>query len=125
MLYPIATVSYPLTLTIGLPYNAILSAPMQFYQNINEFVQLQIAIPYSVPDGYSIKILLLNANMIAGTGYSNFQSLNYNPIYTYAPNSFTISSMGPIPIGTVVILTFQITITTTSLFQVNVYIDTN
>lgn len=125
MLYPIATVSYTLTLTIGLPYSAPIQGPMQFYQNLNEFVQLQISIPYSVPDGYSIMIQLLNANMISGAAYSNFQSLNYTPIYKYGTNSLSISSMGPIPIGTVVTVSFQITITTTNLFQFNAYIDTN
>jgi hypothetical protein len=125
MLYPIATVSYPLTLNLGLPYSAPTQGPMQFYQNINQFVQLQISIPYSVPDQYSIKILLLNANMLSGTAYSNFQSLTYTPVYTYSPTSLTISSMGPIPIGTMVTITFQITITTSNLFSVNAYIDTN
>lgn len=81
MLYPIATVSNPLTLTIGLPYSAPIQGPMQFYQNLNQFVQLQISIPYSVPDGYTISIQLLNANLISGTAYSNFQSLTYTPIY--------------------------------------------
>lgn len=125
MLYPIATVSYPLTLTIGLPYGATFEGPMQFYQNINQFVQLQISIPYSVPDGYSIKIQLLNANMITGTAYSSFQSLTYTPVYAYTGNSLTISSMGPIPIGTVVTVSFQMTITTSNLFQVSAFIDTN
>jgi hypothetical protein len=124
MLYPIATISYPLTLTLGLPYGAAMTGPMQFYQNINEFVQLQISIPYTVPDKYSIMIQLLNANVITGTAYSNFQSLTYTPIYGYTSSSLSISSMGPIPIGTVVTITFQITITTTNLFQVNAYIDT-
>lgn len=124
MLYPIATVSYPLTLSIGLPYSASMQGPMQFYQNINQFIQLQISIPYSVPDGYSIIVKLLNANMIIGTAYANFQSLTYTPIYSYTSDSFTISDMGPIPIGTVVTITFQIQITTTNLFKISAYIDT-
>lgn len=116
MLYPIATVSYPLTLTVGLPYSAPISGAMQFYQNINQFVQLQISIPYSVPDLYSIKIVLQNANMIAGTAYSSFQSLTYTPSYTYSAAALVISGMGPIVIGTVVSVTFQMKITTASLF---------
>lgn len=106
MLYPITTVSYALTLTIGLPYSAPFTGPMQFYQNINQFVQLQISIPYSVPDQYSIRIQLQNANMIAGTAYSSFQSLTYTPSYTYSTSSLIISGMGPIVIGTVVSITF-------------------
>lgn len=125
MLYPIATVSYPLTLTVGLPYSAPMQGPMQFYQGINQFVQLQISIPYSVPDGYSIKITLLNANVLTGTAYSSFQSLTYTPTYAYTSSSITISSMGPIPVGTVVSVTFQLAITTTNLFQINAYIDTS
>jgi Leucine-rich repeat (LRR) protein len=39
-LYPIQTVSYPLTLTLGLPYGAPFQAAMQFYQSTNEYVQL-------------------------------------------------------------------------------------
>lgn len=125
MLYPITTVSYPLTLNLGLPYSPTFGGPLQFYQNVNQFVQLQISIPYTVPDQYSILIQLSNANMISGTAYSNFQSLTYTPTYTYTANSFTILSMGSIPVGTTVTVTFQITITTSSLFTVNAYIDTN
>lgn len=127
MLYPIATVPYPLTLTLGLPYNAPFQGPMQFYQNINQFIQLQINIPYSVPDGYSIRIKLNDADLLAGTAYSSFNSLTFDPIYTYfvtsAPNSFVISGMGPILIGTTVTITFQIKITSSSLFRCTAYID--
>lgn len=127
MLYPIATVPYPLTVSLGLPFNAPFQGPMQFYQNINQFVQLQISIPYSVPDGYSIRIKLNDADLLVGTAYSSLNSLTYDPIYAYfatsAPHSFTISGMGPIPIGTTVSITFQIKITSSSLFRCTAYID--
>jgi hypothetical protein len=127
MLYPIATVPYSLTVTLGLPYSAPFLSSMQLYQNINQFIQLQISIPYSVPDGYSIRIKINDADLLAGTAYSSLNSLTYDPIYTYittpSPASLIISGMGPIPIGTTVTITFQIKITTSSLFRCTAYID--
>lgn len=126
MLYPIATVSYPLTLTLGLPYNAPFQGAMKYYQNTNQYIQLSIQIPYSVPDGYSIRIKLTSAFFYAGTAYANFQSLNFTSIYNYAVanNILIISGFGPIVIGTTVIVTVMISITTNALFAVNTYIDT-
>jgi hypothetical protein len=127
MLYPIATVPYPLTVTLGLPFNAPFQGPMQLYQNINQFIQLQINIPYSIPDGYGIRIKVNDADLLAGTAYSSLNSLTYDPIYKYfvtsSPASFTITGMGPIPIGTTVSITFQIKITSSSLFRCTAYID--
>jgi hypothetical protein len=125
MLYPIATNSYPLTLTLGLPYGAPYEGPMRLYQYLYQYVQVTITIPYSVPNGYSIRIQLLNAQFIAGSAYANFQSLNYTTAYTYSTYYLIISSLGPISVGTVVTLNFEIYITTSTLFQVNAYIDTN
>jgi len=56
MLYPIATASYPLTMTLGLPYNAPFLGAMQFYQYTNEYIQISIQIPYAVPLGYVLRI---------------------------------------------------------------------
>lgn len=124
MLYPIATVSYPLTVAIGLAYNAPIQGGMQFYEWVNQYVQVTITIPYTVPEGYSIRIQLLNAQFIQGTAYANFQSLNYTTTYTYSTYYLIMSSMGPIPVGTTVTVNFEIYITTTNLFTVNAYIDT-
>jgi hypothetical protein len=125
MLYPIATNGYPLTLNFGLPYSAPIQGPMAFYQYLWQYVQLSITIPYSVPNGYSIRIQLLNAQVLPGSAYANFQSLNYTTAYTYSTYYLILSSMGPIPVGTVVTINFEIYIQTTNLFQVNAYIDTN
>ena len=125
MLYPISTVSYPLVTTLGLPYDAPIQGPMNFYQNLWQYVQVSFTIPYSVPDGYSIRIQVLNAQILPGSGYANFQSLIYTPVYTYSTYYMIVSSMGPITVGTVVTINFEIYIQTTTLFQVQVYIDTN
>lgn len=125
MLYPISTVSYPLVTALGLPYNAPFQGPMNFYRNLWQYLQVSFTVPYSVPDGYSIRLQLLNAQVLAGSGYANFQSLVYTPVYTYGTYFLIVSSMGPITVGTVVTINFEINIQTTSLFQVNAYIDTN
>jgi hypothetical protein len=125
MLYPISTVSYPLVTTIGLPYGAPIQGPMNFYQNLWQYVQVSFTVPYSVPDGYSIRLQLLNALVLAGSGYANFQSLVYTPVYTYGSYFLIVSSMGPITVGTVVKINLEINIQTTTLFHVNAYIDTN
>lgn len=126
MLYPIATVSYPLTLTLGLPYSAPFQGPMQYYQNTNQYIQLSIQIPYSVPAGYAILIQLTSATFYTGTAYANFQTQAYTPLYNYAVanNILLISGMGPIVVGTTVVVTFMVTINTNSLFGVGAYIDT-
>ncbi len=98
---------------------------MDFYQGRWQYVQVSFTVPYSVPDGYSIRIQLLNAQVLSGSAYSNFQSLIYDPIYTYSTYYLIVSSMGPITVGTAVTISFEINIQTTTLFQVNVYIDTN
>lgn len=106
MLYPIATVSYPLIVSIGLPYSAPIQGAMQFYQWLYQYVTVTFSIPYTVPDGYSIRIQLLNAQILQGTAYANFQSLNYTSTYAYSTYYLIVSGMGPIPIGTTVSINF-------------------
>jgi hypothetical protein len=127
MLYPIATVSYPLTLTLGLPYNAPFLGGMQYYKYINQYVQLQMVIPQSVPDKYSIMIVMNNAYFIKGTADCSLQSLTYTPVYDYSKGIYylKISKTGPIVIGTTITFTFQIYINTNSLFTLSAYIDTD
>jgi hypothetical protein len=126
MLYPIATVSYPLTPVLGLPYGAPFSGAMQYYQTVYNYIQVSFVIPYAVPNGYAISIQLVDAIFQQGTAYANFQSLTYTPVYIYAASNtgLVISGMGPIVVGTTVTVTFLISITTTNLFTVSVYIDT-
>ena len=97
---------------------------MNFYQNLWQYVQTSFTIPYAVPEGYSIRIQVLNAQISPGSGYSNFNSLIYTSVYTYSTYYMIVSSMGPIPIGTAVTISFQINIQTATLFHVYVYIDT-
>lgn len=104
-------------MTLGLPYGAPFTGAMQYYQGIDQFVQVQVQIPYTVPIGYSLMIQLNGALLLAGTAYSSFQSLVYTPVYKYVSNNVVIvSSMGSIIIGTTITLTFQINIQVSSLF---------
>ena len=107
---------------MGLPYDAPYIGPMQYYQNTSHYVQ----IPYSVPDGYVLRIQFTNTNIYAGTAYANFQSLNYTPIYNYAvaTNVLVISGFGPIVIGTTVVVNLMIAFYTANLFAIKAYIDT-
>lgn len=48
---------------------------MTFFKGINQFIKVSITIPYTVPVGYSIKIVYTSgggAAVIAGTAYANF-----------------------------------------------------
>jgi hypothetical protein len=125
-LYPIATASYTLTMALGLPYNAPFQGAMQFYQYSNNYIQLSIQIPYSVPEGYTIRIVLTSATFYEGTAYANFQSLTYTPVYDYSVTNtvLLISGMGPIVVGTTFTVTALIYLNTNSLFIVKSYLDT-
>jgi hypothetical protein len=45
---------------------------MTLYYAMYQFVQVKIAIPYSVPEGYSIRLDLTNAQFYLGSAYANF-----------------------------------------------------
>jgi hypothetical protein len=126
MLYPIATVSYPLAMNLGLPYDAPFLGAMQYYKYANQYIQISIQIPYTVPDGYIIRVQFTSASIYSGTAYANFESLIYTPLYDYSVSNavLLISGMGPIVVGTNIILTLQIYISTHSIFNVRTYIDT-
>lgn len=113
-------------MTLGLPYDPPFQGPIQYYRTTNCYIQISIQIPYSVPDGYVLRIQFSNVTIYAGTAYANFQSLNYTPTYNYAISSsvLVISGMGPIVIGTTVIITMMVYINTNNLFPVKAYIDT-
>jgi len=83
--------------SIGLPFDVPLVDSMTFYKNIYQYIKVRITIPYTVPQGYSIKILYTSgggAVVNAGTAYANFQNLSYDPIYVYGSNYIIISGMG-------------------------------
>lgn len=128
MLYPIATASYPLTLTLGLPYDAPFQDAMQYYQSTQNYIQLSILIPYTIPEGYVMRIQFTNNNayFYAGTAYINIASLTYTPTYDYSISQYIllISNMGPIVVGTTLKVTALIYVNTNTQFAVSVYIDT-
>lgn len=126
-LYPIATASYPLTMTLGLPYDAPFQDAMQFYRYTNCMVQLKILIPYTVPDGYVIRLSFTSATIYDGTAYANIHKLEYTPVYDYSlgTSALLISGTGPIVVGTTVSITMMIYINTNSNFRINGYIDTS
>ena len=72
MLYPIATGSYPLTLTLGLPYDSPFMGAMQYYKYTNQYIKISIQLPYSVPDGYVIRVQMTSATIYSGTAYADF-----------------------------------------------------
>lgn len=127
MLYPIATVSYPLTMTLGLPYDAPFTDSMQYYQYNANYIQLSISIPYSIPADYKLRIVLTSATFYIGTAYININSATYTPVYDYSKGTtiLVISNMGPIVVGTTVKIIALIYINTNNLFRVSAYIDTN
>lgn len=125
-LYPIATASYPLTMTLGLPFNAPFQDAMQFYRYTECYVQLSIVIPYSLPEGYTIRLVFTSATYYVGTVYANIHKLAYTPVYDYSLGTsiLLISGTGPIVVGTTVTVTMMIYINTNSNFRITGYIDT-
>ena len=89
-------------------------------------MQVKMTIPYDVPDSYSIRFVLTSAYFLQGTAYSSFESLTYTPVYTYnlGTSILVVSKMGPIVSGTTVTFTFEINVTTDTIFQIKAYIDT-
>ena len=55
-LYPIETVTFPLTVTIGLPHDTPITGPCQTYRNAYNYVKIKIVIPNNIPAGYAIRI---------------------------------------------------------------------
>ena len=86
MLYPVATVSYPLGVTLGLPFNAPFQDAMQFYAYSYTMVQLSVTIPFAVPAGHVIRLVITNGYFYTGATYANFHSLAYTPRYEYDAN---------------------------------------
>lgn len=81
--------------------------------------------PIDVPAGYAIKVLASQNTIYEGSGYVNFQSLNYTTVYEYySSNYFTMRSMGPIYEGSLISIIFKGSKDSITNFYVEVYIDT-
>ena len=99
---------------------------MQFYRNHYNYIQLEIQIPYSIPEGYSLRLKLTSATFYAGTAYIYINSLVYTPTYDYSISSYylVISNMGPIVVGTSLKLTVMVYIQNNPTWRVETFIDT-
>lgn len=47
--YPIKTVTYPLTVALGLPFDQSQDGPKVFYKDLTQYVKVDITIPKAVP----------------------------------------------------------------------------
>ena len=72
MLYPFATDSYTMTMSVGLPYDAPHTEGQTFYKYTRNYAVLKIVIPYAVPAGYMIKLAFTSVYMYTGQVYANF-----------------------------------------------------
>ena len=70
--YLIKTVSYPLTVTLGMPFDQSMTGPRVFYKDISQYVKIDITIPKAVPLGYSIRYVITGGTIDPGTAFSNF-----------------------------------------------------
>ena len=97
-LYPLATVTQELDVTLGLPYDMPMQGPCVFYRNRLNYYKLTFNMPKSVPAGYAIKVIAENNRMEEGSAYVNFESLEYTTTYVYFTSSehFIMKDMGPI-----------------------------
>jgi hypothetical protein len=55
--------------------------PCVFYRNKDNLYQVKFNMPIDVPAGYAIKVLASQNTIYDGSGYVNFQSLNYTTVY--------------------------------------------
>ena len=107
-------------MTVGLPYDAPFQDAMQFYYNADQYIQVKVQVPYSIPDGYSLRFKLTSCYMRQGTAYINFHSLSYTPRYDYSKGTrdLVVSNFGPIVVGTTFTLTFNIVIQSYTAFRI-------
>ena len=45
---------------------------MQYYKYTNQYIKISIQLPYSVPDGYVIRVQMTSATIYSGTAYADF-----------------------------------------------------
>lgn len=122
--YPIKTVTYPMSVTLGIPFDQPRDGPRVFYKNLIQYVKVDITIPKAVPEGYAIKYVLTGGTIEPGTAFSNFQSLSIDPIYIYGSNTLTIKGIDAILFGSKIETTLKIIKDSVTGFTFNVYIDT-
>ena len=119
-IYPIAAVPFNIPMTLGLPFNPPFQDAMQFYYTNAMYITVTMQIPYSIPDGYSLRFKLTSCSMYSGSAYTNFQSLTYTPKYDYSKGNthLVVSNFGPIVVGTTIVTTFSIYITSYTAWKV-------
>lgn len=122
--YLIKTVTYPLTVALGIPFDQPKDGPRVFYKDLTQYVKVDITIPKAVPQGYAIRYVLTGGTIEPGTAFSNFQSLSIEPVYTYGSNFLIIKGIGAILFGSKIETTIKIIKNSVTGFTFNVYIDT-
>lgn len=124
-IYPIATAPYAMPMTLGLTHNAPFQDAMQFYKYSTNYIQISIQVPYSIPDGYSLRLKLTSCTIYDGTVYANFHNISHTPRYDYSKGTshHIISNFGPIIIGTTIQVTVNLYISTHTSFRVEAFID--
>ena len=96
-IYDLHTVTYDLSIGVGLAYDMPYQEPCVFQKNWDQYFKVTFNMPKSVPAGYKIKIVTTRMTIRYGTAYVNFESLNYTTKYEFISSStFTMQSMGPI-----------------------------
>lgn len=99
--------------------------PCVFYRNVENYYQVKFYMPQDVPEGYAIKVYASENTILDGTGFVDFQSLNYTTVYDYfTDNYFIMRKMGPILQGSLITIIFKATKTAITNFYIDVYIDT-
>ena len=97
--YLIKTVTYPLTVALGIPFDQPQIGSRVFYKSLTQYVKVDITIPKAVPAGYSIRYVLTGGTIQPGTAFANFQSLSIDPIYSYGSNYIIIKGIGALLFG--------------------------
>ena len=107
-------------MTLGLPYNAPFQDAMQFYKYSRNYIQVSIQVPYSIPDGYSLRFKFTSGYIYDGMAYANFHNISHTPKYDYSKGAYAliISNFGPIVIGTTIIVTLNFYINSNTAFRI-------
>lgn len=94
-------------------------------KDLNQIMKITFNMPKSIPAGYAIKVALTQNTLRYGTAFINLESLEHTTVYEYPSSSyFIMRSMGPIPEGTLVSITFKTYKNSVTDFIVEVFIDT-
>ncbi len=124
-MFPLITVTQNLALTLGLPYDMPMNGPCVYYRSASNYFKVKFNMPYDVPEGYAIKVKATHTTISDGTGFVDFQSLNYTTVYEYfSSDYFIMKGMGPITQGSLISITFRASKDSITNFYIAVYIDT-